>query len=81
MKFLMSIAIFQLLVLSFLYGRMRKKVEKDIYSLQTRGDGMNLQEFNDMAIQQVAQKAKEDAEKICAKNEQTNEQEYDIIYT
>lgn len=28
---------------------------------------MNLQEFNDMAIQQVAQKAKEDAEKICAK--------------
>lgn len=28
---------------------------------------MNLQEFNDMAVQQVAQKAKEDAKKICAK--------------
>lgn len=28
---------------------------------------MNLQEFNDMAVQQVAQKAKEDAEKICVK--------------
>lgn len=42
---------------------------------------MELQEFSDMAVQQVAQKAKEDAEKICAKNEQTNEQGYDIIYT
>ena len=39
---------------------------------------MELQEFSDMAVQQVAQKAKEDAEKICAKNEQTNER--DNIY-
>ena len=42
---------------------------------------MDLQEISDMAVRQVAQKAKEDAEKICAKNEQTNGQEYDIIYT
>ena len=42
---------------------------------------MDLQEFSDMAVRQVAQKAKENAEKICAKNKQTNEQEYDIIYT
>lgn len=42
---------------------------------------MDLQEFSNMAVQQVAQKAKENAEKICAKNEQTNEQECDIIYT
>lgn len=41
---------------------------------------MELQEFSDMAAQQISQKAKEDAEKICAKNEWTNEQEYDIIY-
>lgn len=42
---------------------------------------MNLQEFNDMAVQQVAQKAKEDAEKICAKYPQTKAQKCDIIYT
>lgn len=30
---------------------------------------MDLQEFSDMVTRQVAQKAKEDAEKICAKNE------------
>lgn len=42
---------------------------------------MDLQKFSDMAVRQVAQKAKENAEKICAKNEQTNEREYDIIYT
>lgn len=69
----MTTEIFQLLGLSFPCGRMRKKVEKGIYSLQKRGDEMNLQEFSDMVARQVAQKAKEDAEKICAKNEQTNE--------
>ena len=42
---------------------------------------MDLQEFSDIVVQQVAQKAKEDAEKICAKSEWTNEQECDIIYT
>lgn len=42
---------------------------------------MDLQEFSDMAARQVAQKAKENAETICAKNEQTNEQKCDIIYT
>ena len=30
---------------------------------------MNLQEFSDMAVRQIAQKAKENAETICAKNE------------
>lgn len=30
---------------------------------------MKLQEFNDIAARQIIQKAKEDAEKICAKSE------------
>lgn len=30
---------------------------------------MKLQEFSNMAARQIIQKAKEDAEKICAKNE------------
>ena len=30
---------------------------------------MDLQEFSNMVARQVTQKAKEDAEKICAKNE------------
>ena len=42
---------------------------------------MDLQDFSDISVQWIARKAKEDAEKICAKNEWTNEQEYDIIYT
>ena len=42
---------------------------------------MKLQEFSNIAAQQIIQKAKEDAEKICAKCQQTNKQEYDIIYT
>lgn len=42
---------------------------------------MKLREISEIATQQIIQKAKSDAEKICAKCQQTNDSKCDIIYT